>query len=711
MKKVFFSVLTFCVALCGTLSLHADPVDVVTAKKVATNLFIERGGSSTVDLVDVTSQMPYRNLYFFKDPKGNGFVILSADDRAVPVLGYSIENTFDPADLPAHVDFWFRQYEAEIDMLISDDIETTAEISAEWKRLFNGDPIPVERAREKSVNALLATTWGQGGNSNPTYNYYCPHSGSTYCYAGCTAVATAQVMKYWGHPATGRGAHSYSHNTWGSLSANFAGTTYAWSSMPNSLNSSSSTTQRDAIATLIYHIGVATEMNYGISGSGAATHNYGSIKYPSAENALITNFKYSSNLHSVSKSDYTSAQWISMLKAELDASTPRPILYSGYDTSAGHAFVLDGYDNSNKFHINWGWTSRYDGNYEMGALNPGGNVPGGNASGTYNFRNVAIIGIQPISNNGTSSTVTANVSNSSWGNVSGARSYTNYDTVTLVVNTNEGYRFKQWNDGCKANPRELIVNDNMSISAQLEQITGDTLYYNNSYSKVTSIGVASGSTYYWGVKFPASSLTANRKVMKIMMYVPVTGTYTITVYNDGATAPSSPLFSGSVSFTSSGQLGYNILDLSSQTIPTINHSKPLWVVVKYTNNYNKMVYPASVTYYGGNPYSKYRSSNGTSWSALSYTLSWMIQLINQYTNTPADISEVEFSDNYSITNGNGCITVTSDKNETVRFIDNSGRVIATDNSASNIKTFNAPASGVYLIQVGDKPARKVVVKK
>ena len=124
-----------------------------------------------------------------------------------------------------------------------------------------------------------------------------------------------------------------------------------------------------------------------------------------------------------------------------------------------------------------------------------------------------------------------------------------------------------------------------------------------------------------------------------------------------------------------------------------------------------MVYPASVTYYGGNPYSKYRSSNGTSWSALSYTLSWMIQLINQYTNTPVDISEVEFTDNYSITNGNGCITVTSDKNETVRFIDNSGRVIATDNSASNIKTFNAPASGVYLIQVGDKPARKVVVKK
>ena len=86
-------------------------------------------------------------------------------------------------------------------------------------------------------------------------------------------------------------------------------------------------------------------------------------------------------------------------------------------------------------------------------------------------------------------------------------------------------------------------------------------------------------------------------------------------------------------------------------------------------------------------------------------------MINAYTSAPVGITEAEFVDDYSITNGKGYITITGAENQTVRLIDNSGRVIATDNTSDNIKTFVAPTSGVYLIQVGDKPAHKVVVKK
>ncbi len=711
MKKRIFYLLSFCATLFSANMMQGEPVDEATAMRVARTHLIQKSDVANIELTDVTSLMPYRNIYFFLEKQGRGFVLVSADDRAIPILGYSTENTFYPADLPEHIADWFRQYDEQIDEIIANDIKATTEISDEWERLIQGRPESAERAREKSVSPLLTTKWGQGGNSGSsvTYNSLCPHSGSTYAVAGCVAIATAQVMKYWNHPTTGRGSHSYTHRTYGTQSANFGNTTYSWSSMPDQLTSSSAASQKTAVATLIYHVGVACEMDYSASGSGASTGNYGSITLPSAENALLSNFKYSSTIHSIDRSNFTDAEWIALLKGELDASTPRPILYSGRDASSGHAFVFDGYNNSNQFHVNWGWDGRYDGYFTIGALNPGTGGTGGSSSGTYNYSNQAVIGIKPAPNSGSSFTVTTNVNNSSYGSVSGTRSYNSYDTVSIVANTQEGYRFKQWSDGCKANPRQFILNDNVTFTAQLEKIQGDTLYYTRSYP-FTYLGLASGNTYEWGVKFPASALTAQRKPSKLLFFAQYTGSYTISVYNDGANAPSNMLFTGSVSLTSTNQLGYIALDISSNN-SSINANKPLWVVLKYKNTSASTIYCIPMTYYGGNQYSKMRKS-GNSWSAMSYTCSWVIQLINQYTSTPpTGITEATIEDGYTITNGKGIITVTGAEEETVRFIDNSGRVIATDGSNNADKTFKAPASGVYLIQVGNKPAKKVVVKK
>ncbi|MBO7541038.1 MAG: C10 family peptidase [Bacteroidales bacterium] len=710
MKKVLFSVLTLAVALCGSLSSKADPVDAATARKVAKNLFIERGGSSSVDLVDVTSQMPYRNLYFFKASQGDGFVILSADDRAVPVLGYSIDNTFNPASLPEHIDVWFRQYDAEIDALIADDIKATDEIAAEWQRLIKGDPEPVERAREKAVSALLTTAWGQGDTTGNgvLYNSLCPHSGSVYAVAGCVAIATAQVMKYWNHPTTGRGSHSYTPSRYSQQSANFGSTTYAWSSMPDTLKRSSSSTQKTAVATLVYHIGVATEMDYGTTGSGATTTAGSSMSnYPSAEYALKTYFKYNSGtLHSLSRSDYSQNDWIALLKAELDATPRRPIIYSGRDQSGryGHAFVFDGYDNSNRFHVNWGWDGYYNGNFVVTALNPYGSGTGGNSSNNYSYYNSALLGIKPVTNTGSTSTITANVSNSSIGSVTGGRTYTNYsDTAMLLVSANEGYRFKGWTDGSKDNPRYFIVNDNASFTAEIERISGDTLRHFTSYSIGSSWGV-SGGTFHWGVRFPSSALTAHRKISKVYFYAPSTGTYTLSVYSGGSVPTNGTrIMNGNVNVSSRGYVGANI---SSNNI-AFDATQPLWIVLSSSASY-----PATTTNYSGNNDSRYRSTNGTSWSALNSYGSWMIEIENMYySGNPVAITEADILDDCTITNTKGLITVTGAENQIVRFIDNSGRVLATDNSASDAKIFNAPASGIYLIQVGNKPAHKVVVKK
>ncbi|MBR4804283.1 MAG: C10 family peptidase, partial [Bacteroidales bacterium] len=413
MKNKMILVMALCVAFFAAVpSLKADPVDVAIARKVAVNFLIQKSGHVCPDLVDVTAQMPFGNMYFFVNPQGRGFVIVAADDRVFPILGYSTENNFEIADLPQHIESWYRQYDNEIARIIADDIEATDDILDEWARLIKGNPEPASRMREKSVAPLLTTTWGQGSAttvpSNWTYNYFCPDSSGKKALAGYTAVATAQVMKYWNHPAVGHGSRTYTPNnaSFGQQSANFANTTYAWSDMPNSLSTTSDTTERNAVATLLYHVGVAVNMNYGVSGSSAPTVNGGNVTKASSENALISYFKYSSSVHSVLKADFSDADWIALLKSELDASTPRPIIYSGWDASAGHSFVLDGYNVLHQFHINWGWRGNYDGYYTMGALNPSNSGTGGNSSSTYNRSNQAVIGIQPISNTGSTSAVT-----------------------------------------------------------------------------------------------------------------------------------------------------------------------------------------------------------------------------------------------------------------------------------------------------------------
>jgi hypothetical protein len=116
-----------------------------------------------------------------------------------------------------------------------------------------------------------------------------------------------------------------------------------------------------AIATLIYHCGIAVDMNYGPSGSGA---------YPGANNALVTFFKYASALQDVQKSSYSDAAWSALLISELEAK--RPVIYAGFNTSDGHCWVCDGYQGSGYFHFNWGWSGAYNGYYTIANLNPDG---------------------------------------------------------------------------------------------------------------------------------------------------------------------------------------------------------------------------------------------------------------------------------------------------------------------------------------------------
>ncbi|MBO4581935.1 MAG: C10 family peptidase, partial [Bacteroidales bacterium] len=209
----------------------------------------------------------------------------------------------------------------------------------------------------------------------------------------CVATAMAQVMKYWNFPTTGMGIHTSTNTTYGTLTADFGHTSYPWDKMAATNPATTDTN----IALLMYHCGVALNMKYGINESLAGTLGFindyyfqqGNTDVPTALNNF---FKYDS-AQGYYRDSCTEAAWITMLKAELDLS--RPIVYAGTSASgSGHAFICDGYDNSNNFHMNWGWGGTADGYFALSALNPGSLGVGGGTGG-YNTRQRAIMHIIP----------------------------------------------------------------------------------------------------------------------------------------------------------------------------------------------------------------------------------------------------------------------------------------------------------------------------
>jgi hypothetical protein len=177
------------------------------------------------------------------------------------------------------------------------------------------------------------------------------------------AVAMGQVMHHWKHPEHGIGSHSYTYNSI-THNVDFSSATYDWDAMPNSCSSAN-----NAVATLLYHCGVAIETWYTSSNSTAYVLYSPAHPY-NAETALKENFSYSSDAHGELRSNYDKNTWMSMLKSNLEAGIP--IIYNGFNSSyaGGHCFICDGYDANDFFHFNWGQRGNYDGYFEIDDMTP-----------------------------------------------------------------------------------------------------------------------------------------------------------------------------------------------------------------------------------------------------------------------------------------------------------------------------------------------------
>ena len=346
MKKLLLSLLAL-----ASIILQARPINQETARRLAqsfvtANFAITRQ-STDLTLVHTAFSDRGEACYYIFNVGETGFVIFAADDRYRPVIGYSDEGNFDINDMaPALADYLEGIRQGV--MTATQSPTARASVAADWDMLENTGRM-VSRHGGKDAEYLVQTKW----NQNYPYNYYCPTATGGpggHCYAGCVATAAAQLMKYWNHPLQGQGSYTYipeDHPEYGPLTANFGETTYDWENMPNSISSNSPQVQIEAVALLIYHVGVCVDMNYRPTSSGAVTGKLCQT--------MPAYFFYTDQMDNIYREDNTHEDYMQLIINAIDMDWP--MVHRG----GGHAYVLDGYNDNDMVHFNWGWSGSSDG--------------------------------------------------------------------------------------------------------------------------------------------------------------------------------------------------------------------------------------------------------------------------------------------------------------------------------------------------------------
>ena len=170
----------------------------------------------------------------------------------------------------------------------------------------------------------------------------------------------------------------------------------------------------------------------------------------------------------------------------------------------------------------------------------------------------------------------------------------------------------------------------------------DWYYYDNGNNE-NAIGTGGGS-FWWGVMFPAGSYAGSAlSAVSIYDFTAMTGT--VTIYNDGDTAPENEI--GSKPLTLTG--AQDFVEVSFDDLP-IDNSKNLWVVVY---NESGAAYPAAQsTEVTDDPNSRWISLDGINWEDIAdynYPYPWMIRALIREMDNLVWIAVPNVSSPYTLT--------------------------------------------------------------
>lgn len=331
MKKVLSTALA---ALTAT-GLFAAPVTADRAKATAT-AYLKGITGRSVAVRDIVVE---NDSYYIINMTQGGWVIVSADDTATPVLGYNTSGSLSWHMLPDNMQNMLGSYAGEMKAMRRHGVKTQNKL---WNQMSH--PGAFVRSRtEGEISPLITVNWNQG----EPFNTYCPGTGNNKALVGCVAVAMSQAMSVQRFPLQPQGEMSYACAGYGQLTINYdAEKSYNWDAILSGANNMNET------ARLLYHAGVSVRMDYGVDASGIPSNLVARIP-----NALAATFGYSTNdLRYYWRTSYEeTGDWTRLVLNELNAG--RAVIYNAVDTKGnyGHSFNVDGYDGRSMFHLNWGW--------------------------------------------------------------------------------------------------------------------------------------------------------------------------------------------------------------------------------------------------------------------------------------------------------------------------------------------------------------------
>lgn len=395
-KKIgLTSLLVMCV-----LMIWANPVGKKAAQQTAQEFMMQQlsseGSRRAPQMVAVEAvQGDWQNdaLYLFNAADGQGFVVVSGDDRTAPILGYSTSGRLDVDKMPSNLRSWLQHYAAQIAYIQKYDMNVPN------RAIQNcGDPIA----------STLTSRWNQSPIYNDecplVYHYTDPDCTTPYVYmdknnqptsaplravTGCGATALAQILYYHKYPAAITAAIPAQENmriqqrsTAGYPIYNLysdpgvaAGTTIDWANMKDVYgftinesgyqideNPTTTATERKAVADLMHYCAAALDMRYGTTQTGGSEASLDAVvlaatKYFGLPNASLC-----------VQSSYTYQDFIQTLYDEIKVAGCT--YFAGTGPGGGHAFVIDGYDKEDFFSINWGWAGAASGFFRICNLQP-----------------------------------------------------------------------------------------------------------------------------------------------------------------------------------------------------------------------------------------------------------------------------------------------------------------------------------------------------
>lgn len=352
----------FALAFASLLPVQAKQVTARQALDIARKYVMPNRQSIASAQTRAGKQQPIEPFYVFNDKQGKGFVVVSGDDAMGEILAYGDNGTLDTLNANPGVKFLLQAYRERFAQL--QQAPATAQ--------------PATRAMPtyKTVAPLLSCKW----NQDEPYN-----KKTGYTYTGCVATAIAQVMYYHKWPIQGKGENTYTVRSDNKVKhADFSKSYYDWANMKDEYTYYDPGTQReqDAVAKLMSDVGIATNMQYTPSLSGAQNE--------SAEKALRENFDYTTAF--VSRSDEGLVTFTDIIRQELINGFPVYLSGNQKGGGGGHAWVTDGINEQGLFHMNFGWGGQGDAYFSLSTLSvtQSGNEFGGKPM-TFSYGLIAIL--------------------------------------------------------------------------------------------------------------------------------------------------------------------------------------------------------------------------------------------------------------------------------------------------------------------------------